>query len=232
MEIKAQPMRRLASRPRARARVVRIGDPRSRHGRFRRLLLLENKGQSMITKRFRKVGGAAVAAFVLFAFACASAFAADSRATLDRDATTALSTLKKRFPAAVALEKDAKAVLIFPAITKAGFGVGAETGQGVLRVGGRTVGYYNTSGVSYGLQAGIQRYGYAMFFMTDAALKSLDNTGGFEIGVGPSVVVMDDALAKKMTSATIQSDIYAFVFANQGLMAGLGIQGNKITRLP
>ena len=101
----------------------------------------------------------------------------------------------------------------------------------MLIKGGKAVAYYNTSGASYGLQAGAQQFGYAMFFMNEGALTQLDNTGGFEVGVGPSVVVMDEAMAKTTTSITYDKDIYAFIFSQKGLMGGLGLQGNKITRI-
>ncbi len=91
--------------------------------------------------------------------------------------------------------------------------------------------YYSTGGVSYGLQAGAQTYGYAMFFMNEAALKQLDKADGFEIGVGPSVVVMDEGMARSVTTTTMKDDIYAFIFSQKGLMAGIGLQGNKITRI-
>jgi lipid-binding SYLF domain-containing protein len=81
-----------------------------------------------------------------------------------------------------------------------------------------------------GLQAGAQTYGYAMFFMNDGALKQLDKADGFEVGVGPSIVVMDEGKAKSATTTTMKDDIYAFIFGQKGLMAGLGIQGNKITK--
>jgi lipid-binding SYLF domain-containing protein len=93
------------------------------------------------------------------------------------------------------------------------------------------VAYYSTGGVSYGLQAGAQTYGYAMFFMNEAALKQLDKADGFEIGVGPSVVVMDEGMAKSVTTTTMNDDIYAFIFSQKGLMAGIGLQGNKISRI-
>ena len=96
--------------------------------------------------------------------------------------------------------------------------------------GGSSVAYYSTSGGSVGLQAGVQTYGYAMFFMNDKALKQLDVADGFEIGVGPSVVVVDEGKAKQITTTTTKDDIYAFVFSQKGLMAGVGIQGNKIKK--
>jgi lipid-binding SYLF domain-containing protein len=156
---------------------------------------------------------------------------AASAAELDRDATNALNALYKRYPAAVTLSKGAKAIVIFPKVTKAGLMIGGETGDGVMRVNGKTVGYYNTSGVSYGLQAGAQTFGYALFLMTDKAVQSLGKAEGFEVGVGPSVVLMDEGMANKTTTTTTQSDIYAFIFGQKGIMGGLGLQGSKITRI-
>jgi Las17-binding protein actin regulator len=125
----------------------------------------------------------------------------------------------------------AKAILVFPKVTKAGLGVGGQYGDGALIKGGKTVAYYNTAGVSYGLQAGAQTYGYALIFMNDKALEQIDKADGFEVGVGPSVVVMDAGMAKTTTTTTMKDDIYAFIFGQKGLMAGLGIQGNKITKI-
>ena len=96
---------------------------------------------------------------------------------------------------------------------------------------GKAVAYYNTAGASIGLQADAQQNGYAMFFMNDEALAQLDKAGGFEVGVGPTVVVVDEGKAKTMTTTTAKDDIYAFIFGQKGLMAGLGIQGNKITKI-
>ena len=95
---------------------------------------------------------------------------------------------------------------------------------------GRAVGYYNSFAASYGLQAGVQVFGYALFFMNDAALSYLDKSDGWELGVGPSIVVVDAGVGKSLTSTTITQDVYAFIFDQKGLMAGLGIQGSKITK--
>ena len=160
----------------------------------------------------------------------APAFAAD-RAALEAEAKKAYSDLVAKVPAAKALGKDAVAVLVFPSITKAGFVVGGQFGDGVMLRGGKAVGYYNTSGASYGLQAGVQKYGYALFFMNEKALKTLTETDGFEVGVGPSVVVIDEGMGKSATSITMKDDVYAFVFGQKGLMGGVGLQGNKITAL-
>jgi lipid-binding SYLF domain-containing protein len=156
---------------------------------------------------------------------------AASAAELDQKAAAALRQLTQANPAARMLSERAKAVLVFPTMVKAGFMFGGQIGEGALRRQGRTVGYYNSVAASYGLQAGVQSFGYALFFMNDAALKQLDTTRGFEIGVGPSLVVVDQGVAKSMTSNTLTSDVYAFIFDQKGLMAGLGIQGSKITRI-
>jgi lipid-binding SYLF domain-containing protein len=150
---------------------------------------------------------------------------------ISRDAQAALNNLYAKVPTAKAIGAKARAILVFPKITKAGLGVGGQYGDGALIKGGKTVAYYNTSGLSTGLQAGAQQYGYAMFFMNDGALKSLDSAQGFEVGVGPSIVVMDEGKAKTTTTTTMKDDIYAFIFSQKGLMAGLGLQGNKITKI-
>jgi len=154
-----------------------------------------------------------------------------SAAELSRSANNALQQLYAKIPAAKAIGKAAYAVLVFPSVTKAGLGIGGQYGEGALIKGGKAVAYYNTAGASYGLQAGAQTYGYAMFFMNEAAVKQLDKTDGFEVGVGPSVVLLDEGKAKTVTSTTMKDDIYAFIFSQKGLMARLGVQGNKITRI-
>ena len=158
-----------------------------------------------------------------------------SKADIDRDARRALATLLKSNKAAQIVAEKAKAVLVFPSIYKAGFVVGGQYGEGALLQAGKTVGYYSSAAASYGLQAGGQKFGYAMFFMTEAARAYLAKSDGWEVGVGPSLVVVDKetaaAFGKTMTSSTLQDDIYAFIFSQKGLMAGLGLQGSKITRI-
>jgi lipid-binding SYLF domain-containing protein len=150
---------------------------------------------------------------------------------LRRDGQAALNSLYAKNPGAKAVGKNAVAVLVFPGILKAGLGVGGQYGEGVLFKGGKAVGYYNTAGASVGLQAGGQKYGYALFFLNNETLKALDQANGFEIGVGPSVVVADEGMAKSTTTTTAQDKIYAFIFDQKGAMAALGLQGNKITKI-
>ena len=170
-----------------------------------------------------------------FVFAAQTSIAADKGKTpaaqLSRDSHAALQKLYARVPLAKSLGPKAYAILVFPKITKAGFLIGGQYGEGALIKKGKTAGYYSTGGASYGLQAGAQQYGYAMFLMNAKALKELNSADGFEVGVGPSVVVIDEGMAKNTTTTTLKDDIYAFVFAQGGLMAGLGVQGNKISKI-
>jgi lipid-binding SYLF domain-containing protein len=171
--------------------------------------------------------------FFAVSLAVSAALAAEQNAPakLERESRAVLNSLYTKVPAAKALGKTATAILVFPKITKAGLMVGGQHGEGTLFKGGKRVASYSTTGVSYGLQAGVQSYGYTMFFMNENALRQLDTTGGMEVGVGPSVVVMDEGMAKSSTTTTMKDDIYAFVFSQKGLMAGLGLQGNKISRI-
>ena len=152
-------------------------------------------------------------------------------AELAQESQAALKQLYAAAPLAKELGPKAHAILVFPEVTKAGLGIGGQYGEGALLKGGKAVAYYKTTGASVGLQAGAQRYGYAMIFMNAKALEQLDNANGFEVGVGPSVVLVDEGMAKTATSTTMKDDIYAFVFGQKGLMAGLGIQGNKIKKI-
>jgi lipid-binding SYLF domain-containing protein len=178
--------------------------------------------------RFTKMMSISVLAAALMTHPAA---AQDDRAELTKDAQAALSDLYAKVDGAKALGAKAVAILVFPKITKAGLGIGGQSGEGALFKSGKAAAFYRTSGASVGLQIGAQQYGYTMFFMNQKALTALDNANGFEVGVGPSVVVMDEGKAKTTTTTTAKDDIYAFIFSQQGLMAGLGIQGNKITKL-
>ena len=150
---------------------------------------------------------------------------------LDRDSNQALQTLYKTNPFAEKLSHSAKAVLIFPNIIKAGLIFGGSYGEGELVANASVDGYYNSLGGSWGLQAGAQSYGYVVFLMTDKAEKYIHETHGWEIGVGPTVVVVDEGVAKNLSTSTLKDDAYAFVFSQQGLMAGVSIEGTKISHI-
>ena len=160
-------------------------------------------------------------------FGSHSAFADD----LVGKSRAALQQLVAQNPAAAKCKSKALAVLVFPKVVKAGFIVGAQGGEGVLLERGRVSGRYRTVAASYGLQAGVQEYGYALFLMNQNAVDWVNNTRGWEIGTGPSVVIVDKGMARSFSTDTLHSGIYAFTFDQRGLMAGLGLQGSKIMRL-
>jgi len=172
-----------------------------------------------------------VLSFLLFFAVSPDCATAASASELTRDAQNSLSRLVDHSSKALRLSREAKAVLVFPSIVKAGFLVGGQFGEGVLLRDGKPTGYYNTVAVSYGLQIGAQKYGYALFFMTDDAMKYLDKSDGWELGTAPSIVVIDSGASGGISTTTAQSDMYAFFFGQKGLMAGLGLQGTKITKI-
>jgi lipid-binding SYLF domain-containing protein len=148
---------------------------------------------------------------------------------LNKDAAQALQTLYKTRPIAADMAKHAKAILVFPKIIKAGLVFGGSYGEGVLTKGSKVAGYYNSVSASWGWQAGAESYGYVVFLMNDKAVKYLDKSKGWEIGVGPTVVVADEGVAKNLSSTTLKDDAIAFIFDQQGLMASLSIEGTKIS---
>lgn len=150
---------------------------------------------------------------------------------LDKDSRQALQTLSRTNPLAEKLSDAAKAVLVFPNVVKAGLVFGGSYGEGELIEGSTVVDYYNTVTGSWGLQAGAQSYGYAIFLMTDNAVNYLKESKGWEIGVGPTVVVVDEGVAKNLSTSSLQDDAYAFIFNQQGLMAGISIEGTKVTKI-
>lgn len=178
--------------------------------------------------RFLKNHTLALITAILIALGPLSALA-DKAAEIDRDVDAAMHKLYGDSPAAIELAKIAKGILIFPNVIKAGLLVGGQYGEGALRVGGRTVGYYSTVAASYGLQAGAQSFAYVMLFMTDSALDHLERSDGWEIGAGPSVVVVDEGLARSLSTTSVREDVYVFIFGQKGLMAGVGVQGSKIS---
>ena len=118
----------------------------------------------------------------------------------------------------------------FPDIVKFGLLVGGQGGEGALIKDGNIAGYYRTTAASFGLQAGAQKFGYVLFFMSDGALSYLGRSDGWELGVGPSIVIVDEGVARNVTTTTLRSDVYAFIFDQKGLMAGMGLQGTKVSR--
>ena len=155
-----------------------------------------------------------------------------TQAELNQNAHQALQNLYVSMPTAKTLAPKAKAILVFPRVYKGGFFVGGLFGDGVaFRPDGNPAAYFNMSAASYGLQIGGQSLSYALFFMSDEAIEYAKKSNGWEVGVGPSVVLVDEGVAKTLSTTTAKKDVYAFIFGQKGLMAGIGIQGTKITRI-
>jgi len=167
---------------------------------------------------------------VMGLFGAQAALAADKH-VIDQDAEAALNSLYSTSPGAKALGDKASGVLVFPSVTKAGFIVGAQGGSGSLFEKGKVTGHYETGALSVGLQAGVQSYGYALFFMTAEDLKYLKTSSGWSLGVGPTIVVADAGAAKDASTLTGKPGVYAFIFDQKGLMAGMGLVGQKITKI-
>ncbi|MGB6085963.1 YSC84-related protein [Parvibaculum sp.] len=184
----------------------------------------------MVTTRRNFIGYAA-ALTAMSSLALAAPAYADTAEELNSQAAMALENLYSTNPVAKNISEEAEAVLIFPNIVKAGLVFGGAYGEGVLQEDGKVVDYYNSVTGSWGLQAGAQSYGYAVFLMNDEAVDYIRETDGWEIGVGPTVVVVDEGAAKNLSTSTLKDDAYAFVFNQQGLMAGVSIEGSKITKI-
>lgn len=167
---------------------------------------------------------------LLLAAVAGSAAAADA-ANLDRDSAQALQTLYKARPVAENIGKTAKAILVFPKVVKAGLVFGGSYGEGVLLKGSKVTEYFNTVSASWGWQAGAESYAYVVFLMSDKAVQYLEKSKGWEFGVGPSVVVVNEGVGKNLSTSTLKDDAYAFITDQQGLMASLSIEGTKITRI-
>lgn len=174
---------------------------------------------------------AALATAALTAVGATVPASAATTEDLNKDSDQALATLYKLHPFAERLSHDAKAILIFPNVVKAGLIFGGAYGEGELLKGSKVDGYYNSVTGSWGLQAGAQSYAYAVFLMSDKAVRYVRKTHGWEIGVGPTVVIVDEGKAKNLSSSTLKDDAYAFIFSQQGLMAGISLEGTKISRV-
>jgi lipid-binding SYLF domain-containing protein len=157
--------------------------------------------------------------------------AASTAGELNKEGEQALHNLYKSNPIASDISKKARAILVFPNVVKAGFVFGGAYGEGVLFKDAAANSYYNSVSASFGLQAGAQSYGYVIFLMNGEAISYLDKSDGWELGVGPTLVVVNEGVAKNLSTSTLQDDAYAFVFDQQGLMASLSLEGTKVSRI-
>lgn len=187
----------------------------------------------------RRVILATAAAAALLAAGCSSTGSgsgtsdADAkRRSIDADVDNALANLYTKAPGSRELVSKAKGVLVFPSVVSAGFMVGGSYGQGALRVGATTAGYYSTAAASVGLLAGAESKAVYLLFMTDEALgKFTASSKGWTAGADASVALLSAGASAEVTSKTLQQPIIGYAMTNGGLMANLSLDGTKITRI-
>jgi len=153
------------------------------------------------------------------------------RRSIDAGVDNALAQLFMQVEGSEQLVGRARGVLVFPSVMEAGFIVGASRGQGALRIGGKTVSYHATTSGSFGLQAGAQSTAVFLLFMTDDALTRFQNSSGWTVGADASVTLISVGATAQVTTATAQQPVIGYVLSNRGLMAGISLDGARITRL-
>lgn len=181
--------------------------------------------------RRRLLGAGLAAAAVAAALPPRAARAADPADVIDLKVQHSIDDLMRSVNGSGELMSRAKGVLIIPGITKAGLLIGGMYGEGALRIGGQTVGYYSVGSASLGLQAGVQKFDQALFFMTTPALENFRRSSGWELAADAEVTAMNNNLAGTITSRTTQHPVIAVIYGQQGLMAGLSLEGAKYTKL-
>jgi lipid-binding SYLF domain-containing protein len=157
--------------------------------------------------------------------------ATEQRKHIDAGVDATLSRLYEAAPESRQLVAQAAGVLVFPSVLSVGFGVGAEHGNGALRVAGRTGGYYETTAGSLGFQAGAQSKAMVVLFMTGDSLTKFRNASGWTAGVDATVAVAEIGANGSIDTYTVQQPVVGFVLNNAGLMAGVSLQGSKISRM-
>jgi lipid-binding SYLF domain-containing protein len=156
---------------------------------------------------------------------------AKSAREIDAGVDEALSKFHEEMKGVDGFLKKAKGVLIFPSVIKAGIGIGGEYGEGALRVGGKTVAYYNTIAASIGFQLGAQAKSVLLAFMEAEALKKFQTSEGWKVGVDGSVALIKVGMGDSLDTAQYNKPIVAFIFGQQGLMYNLTLEGSKFNKL-
>jgi len=175
----------------------------------------------------RLLGPLAVAAMLV----SPSVTFAASAAEIDADVNQTIQTFKTEVKGAEVFLNQAAGVLVFPRVIKVGIGLGAETGEGALRVGGATVDYYRTTSGSIGFQLGAQAKAILIAFMTKEALDKFRNSSGWKVGVDGSVALIDIGAGKAIDTQNIKDPVVGFIFASKGLMYNLTLEGSKFSKL-
>lgn len=156
---------------------------------------------------------------------------AEQRLSREEAARASLNELYRTVPAARSLGEGSAAVLVFPTIVRGGLMIGGQLGDGVMFENGEAVGFYRVAGGSFGLQAGAQSFAQAYFFTTEEALQTFRDMAGWEVGAGVSVAVATVGAAGQINTSTLQAPVVVFVYGQAGLMAGIQVEGQRITPL-
>ncbi len=176
---------------------------------------------------FRRRTAIGIIAATAMAVAVPGIALADTAAEIATKSRAALDELYRDNPKAAEVGSRAKGVMIFPHIIKAGFVIAGASGDGALFINKKAVKYYNMSSASVGLQAGGQGYSYALFFMNDAKLAEAQKNANWDVGSDPNVVLIDAGAAKELDTRSLDKEVYAFVFGQKGLMAGISLKGTR-----
>ncbi|MBI4353380.1 MAG: hypothetical protein HY593_05590 [Candidatus Omnitrophica bacterium] len=156
---------------------------------------------------------------------------AATKAEIEAGADAALERFYTEVRDGKKLVKDAKGALIFPAVFKAGLGLGGEYGEGALRIKGKTVDYYNTAAASLGLQLGVQKKSIVILFMQEEALNRFRQSSGWKAGVDASVAVVTVGAGGAMDTSKYKEPILGFIFGQKGLMYNLTLEGAKFSKM-
>ncbi|MCH7829113.1 MAG: hypothetical protein IIB75_00965 [Proteobacteria bacterium] len=181
----------------------------------------------MMNKYSRLVRSASMIAAILLT----SSVLAASAEKIDRESDKALQTFREEVNGAEVFLTQAAGYLVFPRVIKVGMFIGAETGEGVLRVGGKTVAYYRTSAGSIGFQLGAQAKSIVIAFMTQDSLDKFRNSNGWKVGVDGSIALIDLGVGKTIDSDNLRDPVVGFIFGSKGLMYNLTLEGSKFTKL-
>lgn len=154
-----------------------------------------------------------------------------SAGRIDEEADRALRVFHEEIDGGETFLAKASGYLVFPRVLKAGIGIGAETGEGVLRVGGQTVDYYRTTSGSIGFQAGAQAKSIVVVFLTPSSLDQFRRSRGWKVGIDGSIALIDIGAGKTIDTDNIRAPVLGFVFDPRGLMYNLTFEGSKFTKL-
>ncbi len=169
--------------------------------------------------------------FAVLAIFLASSAIAASADKIDRESNKALEVFRDEVRGADEFLSQAAGYLVFPRVIKVGVGVGAETGEGVLRIGGSSIDYYRTTAGSIGLQLGAQAKSIVIVFMTKDSLNKFRNSNGWKVGVDGSVALIDLGAGKTIDSQNIKDPVVGFIYGSKGLMYNLTLEGSKFSKL-